>query len=713
MKNITVKQATESEIPILEGILLDTVNWLNEIDQPLWKAEDVVWAVLSKSYQIGDFYIAYLDGEPSGCMAIVDNDPFFWPDVSKGESVMIHKLAVKQNARKAGISDALMDYAKDLAKQRKALTVRLDCHQFRSKLRAFYERHGFVCVGEKTYPDIYNVPKYHTAFYVYQMDTASDQNIHCREATVDDTEQIIQIDYLRRDEKIERAIHQNKCYVAAETSKIVGFAILDYSFFDYGYIDLLIVEETHRRRGVGASLLEYTFQDCTTEKLFTSTNESNNPMRNLLAKAGFSPCGQIDALDEGDPELFFVKRKAKVINKTDIVNGLLNLGVQPGMALEVHSSLSSFGHVDGGANTVIEALMETVGSDGAIVMPSFTISALMKLTDEDKRLGIAEKSRILSEDDLTTNNGLGIIANTFRDRPDTVLGKGTFRVSAWGKDANLHAASGFERIIDSDGYALLLGVDIYRMSSMHYMEDAMPPVIKQKFAPSPEARAKYLESEWMIGGWVPVNKPWYEIQNEAYRMGLIKDGMIGNAKCMLLPVKPVVELYRKALLERPLALYGLEKKMDNIDIIAVREHPEYLERAVDYFSSKWGIAKSIYQDCIANSLTTDSPLPRWYLMMKDNEIIGSYGLIVNDFISRQDLWPWLCAVYIEENERGKALGSRLLEHGRHEAAKLGFPMVYLCTDHIGFYEKYGWRYIGVAYGVSGRETRVYEIESIS
>ena len=151
--------------------------------------------------------------------------------------------------------------------------------------------------------------------------------------------------------------------------------------------------------------------------------------------------------------------------------------------------------------------------------------------------------------------------------------------------------------------------------------------------------------------------------------------------------------------------------MDNINIISVREYPEYLNRAVDYFSSKWGINRNIYQDCIANSLTTESSLPRWYLMIKDDEIIGSYGLIVNDFISRQDLWPWLCAVYVEESERGQALGSRLLEHGRKEAAKLGFPIVYLCTDHVGFYEKYGWRYIGGAYGVSGSKTRIYEIES--
>jgi len=152
--------------------------------------------------------------------------------------------------------------------------------------------------------------------------------------------------------------------------------------------------------------------------------------------------------------------------------------------------------------------------------------------------------------------------------------------------------------------------------------------------------------------------------------------------------------------------------MDNIKIISVRENPEYLERAIDYFSNKWG-SRNIYDNCISNSITTQSPLPRWYLMFKDDEIIGCYGLIVNDFISRQDIWPWICAVYIEEGERGKSLGSKLLNHGRREAAKLGFKIVYLCTDHIDYYEKYGWEYMDIGYNV-GEEmpARIYQAESI-
>ena len=148
----------------------------------------------------------------------------------------------------------------------------------------------------------------------------------------------------------------------------------------------------------------------------------------------------------------------------------------------------------------------------------------------------------------------------------------------------------------------------------------------------------------------------------------------------------------------------------NITIISVRDYPEYLDRAVDYFSSKFSVSREIYYDSISNSLTTESPLPRWYLMKKNNNIIGSFGLITNDFISRQDLWPWLCALYVEESERGQRFGSILLEHGRVEAGKLGYAKVYLATDHVGYYEKYGWHYIGNGYSVVGDEpsTRIYE-----
>ena len=59
-----------------------------------------------------------------------------------------------------------------------------------------------------------------------------------------------------------------------------------------------------------------------------------------------------------------------VVTKTDIKNGLEKIGLHSGDTVMVHTSLSKIGYVCGGAQTVIEALIETVGPEGTIMMPT-------------------------------------------------------------------------------------------------------------------------------------------------------------------------------------------------------------------------------------------------------------------------------------------------------------------------------------------------------
>ncbi len=146
-----------------------------------------------------------------------------------------------------------------------------------------------------------------------------------------------------------------------------------------------------------------------------------------------------------------------------------------------------------------------------------------------------------------------------------------------------------------------------------------------------------------------------------------------------------------------------------MDVINIRERPEYKDRAIAYFQSKWANEKSkpVYEDCISRSILAVNPLPIWYLLMDGDKIVGCAGLITNDFISCSDLWPWLCALYIEESRRGNALGSLLIERVTRDAAKAGFDRLYLCTDHVGFYEKYGFTFECVGYHPWGESSRVY------
>lgn len=148
--------------------------------------------------------------------------------------------------------------------------------------------------------------------------------------------------------------------------------------------------------------------------------------------------------------------------------------------------------------------------------------------------------------------------------------------------------------------------------------------------------------------------------------------------------------------------------------INIRENPEYLERAIAYIQSKWANRrnKKVYEDCISHSIDAKNPLPVWYILMDGGTIIGCGGLITNDFISRMDLCPWLCALYIEKKNRGQGLGNLLMAQIKEDTAKMGLDTLYLCTDHKGYYEKYGFTYIGDGYHPWGESSRIYACDRL-
>lgn len=76
-------------------------------------------------------------------------------------------------------------------------------------------------------------------------------------------------------------------------------------FYGRDFIELLVVAADHRRQGLGRELMRTAVAAATSTAVFTSTNESNAPMRALLESEGWSISGKLNGLDDGDPELVY------------------------------------------------------------------------------------------------------------------------------------------------------------------------------------------------------------------------------------------------------------------------------------------------------------------------------------------------------------------------------------------------------------------------
>jgi ribosomal protein S18 acetylase RimI-like enzyme len=139
-----------------------------------------------------------------------------------------------------------------------------------------------------------------------------DVDVEISQATRDDLDSVARIDDLvvgdaRGREAADQWIADGACYVSRTGAAVVGFAVLE-DFFGFGFVRLLIVDPKVRRRGVGTALMRYLESISPTQKLFTSTNESNVPMQRLAESLGYERTGYVENLDEGDPEIIFYKR---------------------------------------------------------------------------------------------------------------------------------------------------------------------------------------------------------------------------------------------------------------------------------------------------------------------------------------------------------------------------------------------------------------------
>ncbi|NRG23073.1 GNAT family N-acetyltransferase [Klebsiella michiganensis] len=91
---------------------------------------------------------------------------------------------------------------------------------------------------------------------------------------------------------------------------------------------------------------------------------------------------------------------------------------------------------------------------------------------------------------------------------------------------------------------------------------------------------------------------------------------------------------------------------------------------------------------------TPGALPITFVAVEGERLLGTIGLWRCDLISRQDLYPWMAALYVAPEARGQGLAGKLQQHVIGYARAQGYTELFLYSACRDFYERFGWQYIG-------------------
>jgi len=171
------------------------------------------------------------------------------------------------------------------------------------------------------------------------------------------------------------------------------------------------------------------------------------------------------------------KRRSQHVVFEDIVIDLKKIGIKQGDIILVHSSLKKIGFVIGGANTVIDAILEVIGTEGTLVIPTFPLTGNM--------LQLCERKNYVF-DYKTTPTYLGSIPSEFLKRDGICRSiHPTHSISALGKYAkeitNTHHIgnrtygenSPWAKLIELNGKILGIGISLAWTTQYHHVEDIM------------------------------------------------------------------------------------------------------------------------------------------------------------------------------------------------------------------------------------------------
>ncbi|MFI6487908.1 aminoglycoside N(3)-acetyltransferase [Streptomyces sp. NPDC050564] len=255
-----------------------------------------------------------------------------------------------------------------------------------------------------------------------------------------------------------------------------------------------------------------------------------------------------------------------LVTRDTLAAHLLSLGIRPGETLLVHSSLSSLGWVNGGPVAVVQGLLDALGPEGTLVVPTqsgdLSDPALWSNPPVPEEWWSAIRATMPAYDPLVTpSRGVGVIPETVRNWPGALrsahpetsfaaLGPRAAAITeGHALDCRLGERSPLARLEAGGARVLLLGAGYDTCTSFHLAEYRIPSPVVEVGRPSPTG--------WELVREVSITSEMFEeLGSDFERDRPVVRGKVGAADARLFPVADAVAYAERWLaLHRPRDLY--------------------------------------------------------------------------------------------------------------------------------------------------------------
>ncbi|MEV8323423.1 AAC(3) family N-acetyltransferase [Kitasatospora sp. NPDC056731] len=251
------------------------------------------------------------------------------------------------------------------------------------------------------------------------------------------------------------------------------------------------------------------------------------------------------------------------LSTADLVDGWRRVGVREGMAMIVHSSLSSLGRVDGGAAAVVASLREAVGPGGTVAVPTFTTAVVRDPVPEHAGLPspeVAERRAAVPLFHPGLPSPMGAVPEALRALPESLRSThpqaSVAAVGAHAREVTARRSLGFAvgrespfgALHDLGGYVLLIGVGHNRNTFLHYAETFAPNrrLKLRRFPMAIQGERVWIEAP-DVGDDNDTHFP--VVGKEFEERAGTHEVLVGNAACRLIPVRELIPFAVRRLTE--------------------------------------------------------------------------------------------------------------------------------------------------------------------